>query len=251
MAWYSGATRKNIPPGPNDPPVKPRVVILHVAATEATSLFNYFSTGSGGVESHFYIRYDGSVEQYRDTARQADANMEANDFAISIETQGLANGTWTAKQLTAIKALLSWCHNTHDIPLVVCPTWDGSGVGYHTLFEDQWDQRHASCPGPNRIQQFKDVLVPWMASGGSEDILATLDDDDIQRIAKAFWSFPGLVPGRSIWVEIVTGANRAQAAYDGIKALASTLPADTGKAVLDALSKTYEADVTLTPKESK
>ena len=28
---------------------------------------------------HFYIRRDGTVEQYRDTAYQADANYQAND----------------------------------------------------------------------------------------------------------------------------------------------------------------------------
>ncbi len=80
--------------------------------------------------------------------------------------------------------------------------------------------------------------------------MATLDDDDIARIAKAVWTYDGLVPGRSIWGEVVTGTNRSQATYDGIKAQASTLPTDTGKAVLDALSKSYDADVTLTPKEN-
>src|SRR5690242_1025758 len=164
MAWYPSAVRKNIPPGPNDPPIKARVVILHVAATEADSLYNYFNGPSGGVESHFYVKYDGSVEQYRDTSVQADANVMANDFAISIETQGLANGTWTDAQLASIKALIAWCHATHGVPLSVPKTWDGSGVGYHILFEAQWDQRGASCPGPNRIKQFNNELVPWMAS---------------------------------------------------------------------------------------
>ena len=177
MAWYPQAVRKNIPPGPNDPPIKARVVILHVAATEADSLYGYFNGPSGGVESHFYVKYDGSVEQYRDTAYQADANVMANDFAISIETQGLANGTWTAQQLDAIKALIVWCHATHGVPLSVPKTWDGSGVGYHVLFEAQWDQRGASCPGPNRIAQFKNVLVPWMAAGGQEADVPLTEDD--------------------------------------------------------------------------
>src|SRR5690242_6063426 len=177
MAWYPSAVRKNIPPGPNDPPIKPRVVILHVAATEAASLYNYFNGPSGGVESHFYVKYDGSVEQYRDTSVQADANVMANDFAISIETQGLANGTWTDAQLASIKALVAWCHATHGVPLSVPKAWDGSGVGYHVLFEAQWDQRGASCPGPNRIKQFNNVLVPWMASGGQEADVPLTEDD--------------------------------------------------------------------------
>ena len=177
MALYPAAVKRLIPPGPNDPPIKPRVVILHVADTEATSLHDYFNGPSGGVESHFYIRRDGSVEQYRDTARQADANVMANDFAISIETQGRAAGEWTAQQLAAIKALLTWCHTTHGIPLVKCPTWNGSGVGYHILFEAQWDQRGAACPGPDRIKQFNNVLVPWMAAGGQEADVPLTEDD--------------------------------------------------------------------------
>ena len=177
MALYPAAVKRLIPPGPNDAPIKPRVVILHVADTEAASLHDYFNGPSGGVESHFYIRRDGSVEQYRDTARQADANVMANDFAISIETQGMAAGEWTPQQLDAIKALLTWCHDTHSIPLTVPKTWDGSGVGYHILFEAQWDQRGASCPGPDRINQFNTVLVPWMAAGGQEADVPLTEDD--------------------------------------------------------------------------
>ena len=107
MAWYPQAVRKNIPPGPNDPPIKPRLAILHVAATEADSLYGWFNGPSGGIESHFYVKYDGSVEQYRDTAYQADANVMANDFAISIETQGpLPIRSWSSDS----NASSSCCH---------------------------------------------------------------------------------------------------------------------------------------------
>lgn len=165
MALYPAAVKRLIQPGPNDPRITARVAILHVAATNATSLHDYFNGPSGGVESHFYILRDGTVEQYRDTAYQADANVMANDFAVSIETQGLAEGEWSPEQLASIKALLKWLNATHSIPLVKCPKWDGAGVGYHILFEAQWDQRGAACPGPDRIKQFDSVLVPWMASG--------------------------------------------------------------------------------------
>ena len=188
MALYPAAVKKLIPPGPNDPPIKARVVILHVAATEAASLHDYFNGPSGGVESHFYIRRDGTVEQYRDTSRQADANVMANDFAISIETQGMAAGEWTPQQLAAIKALLTWCHKVHGIPLVKCPKWDGSGVGYHILFEAQWDQRGAACPGPDRIKQFNSVLVPWMASGATTK--PTAQEDDMPTVQEVWTGTP-------------------------------------------------------------
>lgn len=161
MAIYPKAIVKLIPSAV-DGPIKPRVAILHVAVSEASSLYSYFSLRSGGIESHFYVRYDGTVEQYRDTGLQADANMQANDFAVSIETEGMADGTWTDAQVQTIKDLLLWLHKTHDIPLVVPTKWNGSGVGYHILFMQEWAGGPRSCPGPNRIKQFNDVLVPWM-----------------------------------------------------------------------------------------
>jgi hypothetical protein len=250
VALYGPAIKKLIPPGPNDPPITPRVVVLHVAVSESASLYDYFNGPSGGVESHFYIRRDGTVEQYRDTSLQADANTDANGFAISVETQGMERGEWTAQQLAAIKALLLWCNDVHGIPLQVPTAWDGSGVGYHTLFPGVWDKRGASCPGPDRKAQFVNVLVPWMATGEEDEVTPEDIEKIAQRVTELVWTKPGLVRGRSIWGEVVTGANRSQAAYDGIKALAATLPADAAQAVLEALSKDYNATVVLTPEET-
>lgn len=165
MALYPAAVKRLIPHDPKmDPHILPRVAILHVDAGGATGadLAHYFTYGSGGIESHFSIDYDGTVTQFRDTYWQADANMSANNFAVSIETQGKADGTWTAQQLASIKALLLWLNHTHDIPLVKCPTWFGYGVGYHILFMQEWAGGPRACPGPLRIKQFNDDIVPWM-----------------------------------------------------------------------------------------
>lgn len=164
MALYSPAIKRLIPPGPNDPRITARVLILHIAVSESASLYDWFNGRSGGVESHFYIRRDGTVEQYRDTAFEADANTDANRFAISIETQGMEHGEWTPEQVAAIKALIDWCHDVHDIPKTVPKSWDGSGVGFHTQFPGRWDKRGASCPGPDRKRQYWDDIVPWLAS---------------------------------------------------------------------------------------
>src|SRR5690348_1385938 len=263
VALYPKAIKRLIPLDPKmDPPITARVVILHVAATETTSLAPYFTSGSGGVESHFYVRYDGSVEQYRDTAYQADANVMANGFAISIETQGLANGTWTDAQLDAIKALLTWCHDTHGIPLEVCPTWDGSGVGYHILFEDQWDQRHASCPGPNRINQFNNVLVPWMAAGDTPTggfLMALTDQQQTDLYNRVMGGIPAgdargaKNPGGSpAWV--LSSADGSTVRGDharilaAIQALASGLGPAVEAAVAKALAASYDATLTLSRK---
>lgn len=162
--FYPAAKVMNIPPGVNDPPIKPRLAILHVDAGNNESLYDYFNGPSGGVESHFHVRKDGVVEQYRSIYFQADANLKANDFAVSIETQGFGEGEWNAAQMGAIKKLLLWLHDEAGIPLEKVTQWNGSGVGYHVMFgaPGPWTPSAKTCPGPDRIKQFENVLVPWM-----------------------------------------------------------------------------------------
>ena len=165
MAVCPFAVKRLIAPGSSDPRIEPRVAILHVDAGNASSLYDYFKNRSGGIESHFHIRKDGVIEQYRDTAFQADANLHANDFAVSIETQGFGEGEWPPAQLASIKRLLLWLNKVHGIPLEQCPAPYGKGVGYHTLFgaPSAWTPVAKSCPGPDRKKQFHSILVPWMA----------------------------------------------------------------------------------------
>jgi len=230
MALYPPAVKKLLKLDPAmDPRETMRVVILHVDANNATSLYDYFNGPSGGVESHFFVKKDGTVEQYRDTAYQADANMAANQFAISIETQGYAAGTWSAAQLAAIKALLLWCHTTHGIPLVKCPKWDGSGVGYHILFMQQWAGGPRSCPGPDRIKQFDNVLVPWMAAGGNEEVVTP---DDINKIALAVWGYTNPAVTTRDAYNHLTGNTAAVAA---LAKKVDALPASVAAAVVAKL----------------
>lgn len=165
--WYPGAVARPVAAPSNDPAITPRVAILHVDAGNASTLYGLFTrnqTNGSGIEAHFFVKKDGTVEQYRSIYRQADANYQANDFAVSIETQGYGAGEWNAAQLKAIKALLLWLHSEAGIPLVKCPKWDGAGVGYHVQFGSpgKWTPVAKSCPGPDRVKQFENVLVPWM-----------------------------------------------------------------------------------------
>jgi hypothetical protein len=207
VSRYPAARWRPVPVGSNDPPITPVLVILHVSAVETPSLFGYFDGPSGGIESHFYIAYDGTVEQYRDTNREADANFQANSWvadgrrlgAISIETEGLAGGTWTAQQLAAIKALLTWLHREHGIPLRLATGVHGTGVGWHVMFGAgpltySWSNAAGKvCPGPRRIQQFHTELLPWMQNPTpphvEDDDMANIDsisDAAAEKIGKAF-----------------------------------------------------------------
>lgn len=177
MALYSGATQRPIAPGANDPAIIPCGVILHTDAGNSKSLFGYFSTKSGGIESHFHIPKEGKPEQYRDTEREADANLKANSFIrngkrygfISVETQGYATDEWNPHQLEEIKKILLWAHVTHGIPLRRCPAWNEDGIGYHIMFGSPgpWTPEAKECPGPKRVAQFNSVLLPWMKTAVS------------------------------------------------------------------------------------
>lgn len=185
MALCPFATRRLIPPGSSDPRISPRVAILHVDAGNADSLHDFFANRSGGIESHFHIKRDGEIEQYRDTSWQADANHHANDFAVSIETQGYGAGEWTPEQLGSIKRLLVWLNQAHPaIRLAKCDRWDGSGVGYHIQFGSPgpWTPVAKACPGPDRIRQFNNEIVPWLNAGAEEGDDMPLSPEDKQWI---------------------------------------------------------------------
>lgn len=176
MARIPFALEKLIPPGPSDPRIDARIGILHVDAGNAFSLYEFFRDRSGGIESHGHVRKDGVLEQYRDTSFQADANLDANDFALSFETQGFGEGEWTAEQLATIKRVIMWARDEHGIPLRVVTSWNDpqGGWGYHTLFgsPSHWTPVAKSCPGPDRIRQFNTIIRPWLEAGGEEDDMA-------------------------------------------------------------------------------
>lgn len=187
MAIYPGGKFRNIRPGVSDPPIIVIGAILHVDAGNNGSLFSYFNGPSGGIESHFHVRKDGVVEQYRDTGYEADANLKANSFLsggkrygyISIETQGYAAGEWNDNQLREIKELLVWLSKTHKFPLQKCPAHTEPGVGYHIMFgaPGPWTPVAKSCPGPDRIKQFNNILVPWFKTALTPKPTPVVEDD--------------------------------------------------------------------------
>lgn len=148
-------------------------VILHVSASStAVSLFNYFDGPSQGIESHAHIPKtpDHPKEQYRGTNREADANYKANSWLkdgkrhgfLSVETQGGGSGRWTPYQIESIKDFILQTSKEHGFPLKVPKDWNSKGVGYHTQFSEWSNVRGKTCPGPERIEQYWDIIVPWM-----------------------------------------------------------------------------------------
>lgn len=173
--WLPGVTRREIPRGSNDPFIIPVGDVFHVAVSESSSLWNIFTDGRG-IESTGYIRRDGSIEQYRPLHIECDAQAGGNSWVgsngkryglNSWETQGMGDGEWTDAQIATIKWIISLKHKEWGVPLRVCPSPHSSGFGYHRLFSS-WNPNSHSCPGPDRVRQFENVIVPWMKAGAQE-----------------------------------------------------------------------------------
>src|SRR6266545_366029 len=110
VAWFPGAIRKEVTRH-RTPISRYRGHCLHIAVSEADSLFGYFNT-PGNPTSHFYVRYTGVVEQYVDTRFVAPAQLEGNPTMIGTESQGgttdLDSTGWTAAQRETIARINAW-----------------------------------------------------------------------------------------------------------------------------------------------
>lgn len=195
---YPPATQRPVGGIGNDPRILPVGIVLHVAVSEADSLHGWFDGPSGGIESHLYLRYDGTWEQYRDLDHEADAQGLGNSWVhgahrygfLSVETEGMGHGEWTAEQIRSLKAFILWAHRELGIPLerAMIPqphSLAKGGVGYHAM-HPEWNKNLHTCPGPQRIHQYQDVLVPWMRGLSTpahkpapSTLLSPLEDDNM------------------------------------------------------------------------
>lgn len=236
MARYPHARWRPVRGLAADPAIKPVGVVLHVDGMDAKTLHGWFDGPSGGIESHLFIAKDGTVEQYRDTEREADANYRGNSWwdgddrlgFLSVETQGTADGEWTAAQVREIKRFLTWASKTHGVPLRVAPGYRSPGVGYHVMFGageglNAWSNKRGKvCPGPDRIRQFREDITPWMT--GDRPRPAQEDDVTIDELKKALRTDKELrqligaavlesdtYGGKTLQQVLIDGANAAKA----------------------------------------
>lgn len=203
MAWYPAAIRRELPQNKTQPVIRAVGVVLHTAVSNGTSLFTFFNGRSSGVESHFYVREDGTVEQYMDTTRRADCQRDGNYFDgkgfLSVETWdgGHPETTpWNAKQVAAITDLIEWICRTHNVPAIKATGAQGTGIGYHAQFTSdsypRWNKDH-SCPTTTRIPQVPGITAAVRARlEGDNDMPIT--DDDAKRIARHVLTVDGVIP---------------------------------------------------------
>jgi hypothetical protein len=165
-----------IPEASTQPEIHPRSAILHTnaGATSAKSLWAWITRAGNTGEPHFQVGYD-IIEQYMPLNVRADCNYSANSFkiagsalvhgAISFETQdngsaSINNTPWKPAQFTTLIGVLSCLAVVYGVHCTQPATWDGSGIGHHSLFPFQgvrfksWTNvRGKTCPGRARIAQ--------------------------------------------------------------------------------------------------
>lgn len=169
MAKIPGLIQNLLPQNKTQPKIVPTQWIVHTAvdAPGPTNLAGYFERHAY-LESHTWLRWDRH-EQLMDTEVRADANYLANrrsdgTGAISTETEDDGDPVgkpWNAYQVQELIRTGVELNRLHGIPPRLPARHDEPGMGYHSLFPNHWTNvKGKTCPGPTRIQQFKDEILP-------------------------------------------------------------------------------------------
>lgn len=240
---YPGARWR--PLGPEQPAKMSAhdLIILHTMVGTLWGTDSYFMDGGyTGVESHFGVGFDGEVLQWTDLESRADANLDDNFNAISIETADMGEGfpawggsdvpAWTDAQIEAIAQIVAWCCKLKNIPCQLVPDSKAGrrGIAYHRqgvdsipLYQPTYrvsGGRHWStkigkvCPGDRRVAQVPEVIkrASEILAGGGGDWFDMADRDDLKEALREVLN-EGTGGGQKAWA----GTSKAQ--LGGIQSL--------------------------------
>ncbi|MDQ3663099.1 MAG: N-acetylmuramoyl-L-alanine amidase [Actinomycetota bacterium] len=195
MSRYPGATWRPLAADPSHQALMIRHdgIVLHtmagsLAGTEAM----FLQSGFTGTESHFGVGADGTILQWVDTSRRADANLNGTWRLLSVETADTGPPfpswsasnvpAWTEAQLDAIAGIVAWAAKEHDFPIKAMRSSRAGerGVGWHRLGIEPWrvdggeawsESTGKACPGDRRIAQVPEVIRRAKAiAGGGDDL---------------------------------------------------------------------------------
>lgn len=272
MAWFEGALKLELQPESDDQPaIVPTQFIAHSIAAPWDERRTYeYWRDSTNLESHFAVDFDGSIGQFIGTQTRADANAAANrrpdgTGAVSAETASNLDSTdpWTNDQVESLIRIGAWVHETHPtVPLRLCRAHDDPGYGFHSMFP-QWSTNGTRCPGPARINQFRNVVFPGIVAR-VRGVTVALTDAEIKKIvdrvlagvAKAAWLTDGVIAVPADWTTTDNPEWRAAAILiDGGKRVRGLEVAVrqvlAQNAAQDAVLAKLAEDGGLTPEEAK
>lgn len=245
MAFCPFAVQQIIPESYTQGQITPTTLIFHRAVSSADSLLGYWTTPGVELESHFYVGRTGTIYQFMDTDVRADANMQANEFAISVETWDGGNTPdsdgWNDAQMAANKRLAAWVCSTHGIRRAPATSWAGGGIGGHNWFPTEWAGGPRGCPGTERNRQIRQEIIPYVAGAGAGGGGSDLEDDmTADELLNATVLIEGDVPnkGKQMPLRSIFGwsdSNFAEVRSD-IKALAAKVAAGGATIDYDALA---------------
>lgn len=176
-------------------------IAIHSSASEASSLYGWFTNPRAGASSHLHLPYDGlkGLEQYIDLDKISWATGEGNGRSVSIEVAGVPsskpNEPFTDAQVDGLVEIVAFLARRYSIPLVAMKSSAAGerGVGWHRLGVDgnfpslpsplagrrqrgggeRWSSaRGKVCPGDARIEQI-------VGKGGIIERAQALLDDDL------------------------------------------------------------------------
>lgn len=163
------------------------IICVHTMVGYLTSTYAMFKEhGFTGTESHVGIGgkwgpdqaadLDGVIWQFQDTDFTADANLEGSWHVLSIETADNAPVRpeqimpWTGQQvLSLVDVIAAWCVEYAIPPVLIPDTKPGRrGLAYHyqgvgpnlVPGGEKWSAAGHVCPGPARVKQFTEVVIP-------------------------------------------------------------------------------------------
>jgi hypothetical protein len=177
--------------------------------SDGSSLFDLFNT-PGNPVAHFYVREDGTVEQYVDTNTRASAVLDGNYDCVTVESwdgggskfHGTDGPKWTPAQVEACARLAAWCLKVHGIPLAkLDDSSPGHGIGWHRLGIDGnfpagilhgrrpggelWSPSGGKvCPGDSKIHGVVDDIIPRARDIANGDDMSAEDVKAINEATK-------------------------------------------------------------------
>jgi hypothetical protein len=192
-----GGAHKLLPEWQSQARITPTTIIDHTIVGEGLGAYYLFRDQSG-LESHFIVHGrwggipDGTIWQLMSIDRRADANNEANGYAISIETGddgSPADTPWTAAEVASLR----WLHNELAVmrpsirrrKAISCTS---GGLGYHAQMgaPSCWTPvAGKTCPARDRIDQWNRILVPAFVEGETDMPLTDGDRPLIREEAAA------------------------------------------------------------------
>jgi hypothetical protein len=167
----------------------------------ARATFAFFN-GPTENESTFIVGAspDDPTRQLLDSAERADANIAANEPAISVEVVGTGDDDYTPWQVSELERLARWAMEQHPgITPQIIPTPTGPGFGWHVMWgaPSVWTGAKKVCPGALRIRRLKEDVFPAIFGGPAH---STREDEDVFKLYAVKGAKEVYFGGPGVWL---------------------------------------------------